>query len=236
MTSGHGRPRRRRAVWAAGGVSASLAVALACGAAGGAVAAEQPRVAAAPAPAAGDRCEEDGDRRRENEGAGRLTSWFPQWGLGDRAALGCEGEWDRCDDRPLPQPGPDGTRPDQAVGEGREHVRPGQGAGAAEPATQAGAAPRAAAPGGACETPDGLTEVVGDVVEVAPGGTGESVAVCPEGMVAVSGGWSTTEPGLVAGVSQRLGVDGWRVVLDNPAADGEPISGLAFAYCEDEDA
>jgi hypothetical protein len=99
-------------------------------------------------------------------------------------------------------------------------VRPGQGAGAAEPATQAGAAPRAAAPGGACETPDGLTEVVGDVVEVGPGGTGESVAVCPEGMVAVSGGWSTTEPGLVAGVSQRLGA----------------VGGLAYAYCADEDA
>ncbi|MGW0929335.1 hypothetical protein [Streptomyces sp. NPDC002644] len=227
MTSGHGRPRRRRAVWATGGVSASLAVALACGAAGGAVAAEQPR-AAVPAPAAGDRCEEDGDRRRENGGGGALASWFTLWGLGDRAARGCEGEWDRCDDRPLPQPGPDGARPDQA-------------AGAAAPVTQAGAAPRAAAPGaavpgGACETPDGLTEVVGEVVEVAPGGTGESVAVCPEGMVAVSGGWSTAEPGLVVGVSQRLGADGWRVVLDNPAADGEPISGLAFVYCEDEDA
>ncbi|NYV74730.1 hypothetical protein, partial [Streptomyces sp. UH6] len=104
---------------------------------------------------------------------------------------------------------------------------------AAGPGAQTGTAPRDITRGGTCETRDGLTEAVGDIVTVPAGGSATSVAVCPDGMTAVSGGWSTVEPGLVQGVSQRLGSDSWRVVFDNPTA--EELSGIAFAYCAGEE-
>ncbi|MFE5209568.1 hypothetical protein [Streptomyces sp. NPDC056600] len=264
MTSGSTgqrlRRRHRRAAWVTGGLSASLAVTLTWSAAAGAVAAE-PREATRPGPVAaagpGDRCEE------EDGGLGSdvLSSWLSNWGLGDRAVHGCDGEWDRCRERPLPdpdrQPGagrPDDTgRPDDAgrpgdtdgfddagrpEGTGRpddarrgEASRPAADAAGAQAGTRTGTAPRGITRGGTCETPEGWTEVTGELVDVPPnGGSAVSVATCPRGTVAVAGGWSTSEPGLVPGVSQRLGEDGWRVVFDNPT--DERISGVAFAYCE----
>ncbi|MEU3555988.1 hypothetical protein [Streptomyces fragilis] len=244
-------------MWVTGGLSASLAVTLTWGAAG-AVAAEPQQQAMRPGPAAaagpGDRCEED---EGGGFGAGPLSSWLSVWGLGDRDVHGCDGEWDRCRDRPLPGPDalpgvgrPDGTdRPDDA---GRfdgarldEGARPDEGVRLAEAGrsravsplptaetagTRTGTAPRGITRGGTCETREGDIEVTGELVDVPAGGSATSIATCPYGTAAVAGGWSTSEQGLVPGVSQRFGEDSWRVVFDNPT--DEEISGLAFAYCE----
>ncbi|MEU9577644.1 hypothetical protein [Streptomyces chilikensis] len=233
MTPGRGTRRNRRGMWITGGASASLAVVLTCGAAAGAVAMEPERGAPAPLPA--ERCERDRDRPQWSKEAVAegLASLFSVWGLGDRTVRGCDGEWDRCRDQSPSWPPslPGGGREDAAPG--REGQRPQSAAEADQAAAHAGTAPRAATRGGTCETRDGLTEAVGDIVTVPAGGSAASTAVCPAGTTAVSGGWSTVEPGLVQGVSQRLGSDSWRVVFDNPTA-GE-LSGLAFAYCADDE-
>jgi hypothetical protein len=210
-------------------------MALSWGAAGAAAAAAAPATAAA-AVAPDETCDEDRDRDRPggrwDGGLGPLLPWFSNWGLGDPAVRGCDGEWNRCrdDSWPLYEEG----RADAAPR--RDDARPagtasaGQAAG---PGARTGTAPRVIARGGTCETPDGVIEAIGEIVTVPAGGSAVSVAECPSGTTAVSGGWSTGEPGLVAGLSQRLGTDRWRVAFDNPT-DGE-LSGLAYAYCTGEE-
>jgi hypothetical protein len=79
-----------------------------------------------------------------------------------------------------------------------------------------------------------VTEVVGNTVNVAPGGTATSTAVCPAGQVAISGGHNFTV-GAVPGFSKRVTTvtpgDSWRVDLDNPPTNTENENGQAYAYC-----
>ncbi|MFI9542747.1 hypothetical protein ACIHAR_01990 [Streptomyces sp. NPDC052016] len=79
-----------------------------------------------------------------------------------------------------------------------------------------------------------VTEVVGNTVNVAPGGTATSIAVCPAGQVAISGGHNFTV-GAVPGFSKRVTTvtpgDSWRVDLDNPPTNTENENGQAYAYC-----
>jgi hypothetical protein len=219
-----------------GGLSASLAAALTWSAAAGAVAAEPSQAphlkAAAAAPADPWWCDDDRDHRYDRDDrADALAGWLATWGLGDDRVRGCDGEWDRCRERPRwpdrQQGGPrgDGRRDDASRSDGTRL--------AAGAATQTGTAPRGITRGGTCETRDGYTEVTGELVDVPAGGSATSVALCRYGTTAVSGGWSSSEPGLVPAVSQRLDGDSWRVTFDNPT--DERISGLAFAYCADDE-
>ncbi|QIP84927.1 hypothetical protein GLX30_13820 [Streptomyces sp. Tu 2975] len=79
-----------------------------------------------------------------------------------------------------------------------------------------------------------VTEVEGNTVDVAPGGSETSIAVCPEGQVAISGGHNFTVGG-VPGFSRQVTTtnpgDSWRVDLDNPPTNTENEDGQAYAYC-----
>ncbi|MFE0450336.1 hypothetical protein ACFW2D_03445 [Streptomyces sp. NPDC058914] len=79
-----------------------------------------------------------------------------------------------------------------------------------------------------------VTEVVGNTVNVAPGGTATSTAVCPAGQVAISGGHNFTV-GAVPGFSKQVNTvapgDSWRVDLDNPPTNTQNENGQAYAYC-----
>lgn len=80
-------------------------------------------------------------------------------------------------------------------------------------------------------------QIVGNVVNVPPGGSATSVAVCPRGWTAISGAWTSSRAGLVPGVSTAASArafnDAWRVVFDNPTATA--INAVAIAVCVDDD-
>lgn len=74
-----------------------------------------------------------------------------------------------------------------------------------------------------------ITAVRGQTVTVLAHNSASSVAECPSGLTAVSGGWSTASPGPVPGVSELISPTQWLVWFDNPTDSA--VSAYAIVYC-----
>ncbi|MFD5427129.1 hypothetical protein [Streptomyces sp. NPDC127084] len=72
----------------------------------------------------------------------------------------------------------------------------------------------------------------GPVVVVPAGGSNFSIATCPAGQTAVSGGWGS-DFGVIPGNSEQVTTntagDSWQIIGDNPTDENASI--FAIAYC-----